>query len=256
VAGSVPGNRPKELIRLLTPSPATTALRAPAGVALSVALATALTACTTAPAPGDSTATPTTSASTSAGGSSGAPEPTGSRSKTDPPPEGAGPSPILRGERQVVLRPVEAFESILAVDAKGRLNLTDGESDKSLFVLVPTRGDTHQIRTAKPQGGGEPDCMGLRDNDDAPATVVAAPCDAGRAGQLFTIEETSQESEGRPTYTIRAEGQRYLRAVDRHGLIAERIGEGDAGKGVTFDFVDNGAAPAGAGDWPAPPSPA
>ncbi|MGC4806170.1 hypothetical protein [Micromonospora sp. DT233] len=216
---------------------------------MSVGLAAALTACTPAPAPapGDSTATPTTSTSTSAGGSSGAPEPTSSRSKNDPPPDGSAPSPILRGERQVVLRPVEAFESILAVDAKGRLNLTDGESDKSLFVLAPAKGNMHQIRTAKPQGGGEPDCMGLRD-DDAPATVVAAPCDAGRAGQLFTIERTSEESEGRPTYTIRGAGKRYLRALDQHGLIAERMGEGDAGKGVAFDFVDNGAAPVGSGD--------
>ena len=161
---------------MTTPPRATTALRATVGVALSVGLAAALTACTPAPAPapGDSTATPTTSTSTSAGGSSGAPEPTSSRSKNDPPPDGSAPSPILRGERQVVLRPVEAFESILAVDAKGRLNLTDGESDKSLFVLAPAKGNMHQIRTAKPQGGGEPDCMGLRD-DDAPATVVAAP---------------------------------------------------------------------------------
>ncbi|MGK5517831.1 hypothetical protein ACSNN9_00565 [Micromonospora sp. URMC 107] len=153
----------------------------------------------------------------------------------------------MRGERQVVLRPVGSFESILAVDAKGRLHLTDGDTDKSLFVLLPAHGNKYQIRTAKAHGGGEPDCMGLRDDGSAPATVVATACDAGRAGQLFAIERTREKSEGRPTYTISGEGEVRLRATDRQGLVVERVPEGDAGEGLTFDFVDNGAAPAGPG---------
>ncbi|MFI7648683.1 hypothetical protein ACIBTZ_21740 [Micromonospora sp. NPDC049460] len=232
-------------------SPSTTVLRAAVAAALAVGVAASMPACTSAaPTAGEATASPVTSAPAS--GAVDTPSATGSTpgNESQPAAPGAAGSadPIMRGERQVVLRPVGSFESILAVDAKGRLNLTDGDTDKGLFVLLPASGNRYQIRTAKAHNGSEPDCMGLRNNGSAPATVVAAACDAGRAGQMFTIEKTQEKSQGRPTYTISGEGKVHLRASDEQGLIAQRMGEGDTGKGLTFDFVDNGAAPAGPGD--------
>ncbi|NBE80136.1 hypothetical protein [Micromonospora rubida] len=223
-------------------------LRAAAATMLTVGVAASTQACaTSSPEAGNSAAPPATSAPAADSGATPAtPSPTGSGPKGGS--QAGGADPILRGERQVVLRPVGSFESILAVDAKGRLNLTDGETDKSLFVLLPAGENRYQIRTAKAHDGGEPDCMGLRDNGSAPATIVAAACDSRRAGQLFTIEKTQKRDQGRPTYTIGGEGKVYLRAVDGQGLTAQRVGEGDAGEGLTFDFVDNGVAPAGPGD--------
>ncbi|MGN9768212.1 hypothetical protein ACTMS2_24010 [Micromonospora sp. SD12] len=232
-------------------SPSTAVRRAAVAAALAVGVAASMPACTSAePTAGEPTASPSTSAPTS--GAADTPSPTGATPTTDSRTPAAGATgdadPILRGERQIVLRPVGSFESILAVDAKGRLNLTDGDTDKSLFVLLPANGNRYQIRTAKAHNGAEPDCMGLRDNGSAPATVVAAACDARRAGQLFTIEKTKEKSEGRPTYTISGEGRLHLRATDREGLTAQPVGEGDPGEGLTFDFVDNGAAPPGPGE--------
>ncbi|MFI0793800.1 hypothetical protein ACH4OY_14070 [Micromonospora rubida] len=74
-------------------------------------------------------------------------------------------------------------------------------------MLLPAGGNRYQIRTAKAHDSGEPDCMGLRDNGSAPATVVAAACDSRRAGQLFAIEKTQQKDQGRPTYTIGGEAR-------------------------------------------------
>ncbi|MER5704912.1 hypothetical protein ABT023_23610 [Micromonospora sp. NPDC002296] len=228
----------------------TSALRVAAAAVLTAGVAASMQACATpAPEAGSSAASPATSAPATDSGATGAapsPSPTGSGSKGGS--QAGSADPILRGERQVVLRPVGSFESILAVDAKGRLNLTDGETDKSLFVLLPAGGNRYQIRTAKALGGSEPDCMGLRDNGSAPTTVVAAACDSSRAGQLFAIEKTQEENQGRPTYTIGGEGKVYLRVVDGQGLTAQRVGEGDAGEGLNFDFVDNGVAPAGPGE--------
>ncbi|WP_433385550.1 hypothetical protein [Micromonospora sp. KLBMP9576] len=231
------------------PSRAIPVLRA-AAVALTVGVVAAASACTTStPQAGDPTASSTApTRADGTGPTTGTPTgpATGDGSSPSAPPAGA--NPILRGERQVVLRPIASFESILAVDAKGRLNLTDGGSDTSLFVLVPAAGDRHQIRTAKAQQDGEPDCLGLRDNGSAPTTVVATACDAGRAGQLFAIAQTKKRDEGRPTYTIEGEGGLFLRATDRQGLTAQRVGGSDTGAALTFDFVDNGVAPAGPGD--------
>ncbi|MGC4763172.1 hypothetical protein ACLQ20_09995 [Micromonospora sp. DT46] len=232
-------------------SPATVVRRAAVAATLAVGVAASMPACaSTAPTTGEPTASPVTPAPD--GGTAGTPSPAGSGpaggAQTTGPGAPDDADPIMRGERQIVLRPVGSFESILAVDAKGRLNLTDGDTDKSLFVLLPASDNRYQIRTAKAHSGGEPDCMGLRDNGSAPATVVAAACDAGRAGQLFTIEKTREKSQGRPTYTISGEGEVRLRATDRQGLVAQRVGEGAAGEGLSFDFVDNGAAPAGPGD--------
>ncbi|MFG1889196.1 hypothetical protein ACGFIR_15175 [Micromonospora sp. NPDC049051] len=232
-------------------SPAKAVLRATVATALAVGAAASMAACTsTTPTAGGPTTSPATSAPAS--GTANTPSPTGNGPDNQSPSTGPGATgstdPILRGERQVVLRPVGSFESILAVDAKGRLSMTSGDTDKSLFVLLPASGSRHQIRTAKAHAGGEPDCMGLRDNGSAPTTVVATACDAGRAGQLFTIEKTQEKSEGRPTYTISGDGGVRLRATDRQGLVVERVGAGAAREGLTFDFVDNGPAPAGPGE--------
>ncbi|MEV4707032.1 hypothetical protein [Actinoplanes sp. NPDC049316] len=150
-----------------------------------------------------------------------------------------GTGRILEGERQVVITPVDSFESVVAVDGKGRLSLTDGPSDKTLFVLVPVGEGKHFIRTAKAGESGEPACMGLREGGGA-AKVVAAACDASRSGQRFTFE-AGKPRDGRPTYAIGAQGGLHLRA-DRSGLVAVR------GAGSSFTLADNGAAPAGPGD--------
>ncbi|MFB9545301.1 hypothetical protein [Micromonospora sagamiensis] len=154
---------------------------------------------------------------------------------------GGGNEAILRGERQVVIAPVGSFESILAVDAKGRLNLTDGEAEYALFVLDPVDGGRHQIKTAKAGSGGEPFCMGLRDNGTSPATVVAAGCDTSSAGQLFTLERMrATDKQGRPTYAIRGAGNVRLGTTASSGLVAQAAGDG--GPETTFAFVDNGKA--------------
>ncbi|GLY23784.1 hypothetical protein [Micromonospora sp. NBRC 101691] len=153
---------------------------------------------------------------------------------------GGGDDAILQGERQVVIAPVDSFESILAVDPKGRLNLTDGEAEYTLFVLDPVAG-RHQIKTAKAGSGGEPFCMGLRDNGTKPKTIVSAGCDTSAAGQLFTLERMKDTDEkGRPTYAIRGDGDVYVRTTATDGLVAEL--PGDEGPGTTFVFVDNGKA--------------
>jgi hypothetical protein len=144
---------------------------------------------------------------------------------------------ILAGKRQVVIKPVEEFESILAVNARGRLDLTDGESDKSLFVLVPN-GAKWLIKTAKADPSGEPACMGLKNNGSKPLTVVAAACDASRAGQNFVITALdTKDSSGRTTYAISSRDA-FLQYFGRSGLIAEELG--DAPLKTTFSFVDNG----------------
>ncbi|MGN9809554.1 hypothetical protein ACTMSW_09360 [Micromonospora sp. BQ11] len=185
-------------------------------------------------------ATPQSSAATAPAGEP-VPTPTPSLSGSAGPGVDSGASPILRGERQVVIRPVEAFEAILAVDGKGRLNLTDGDADKGLFVLFPIGNGRYQIKTAKAQSGGEPACMGLRDNGTSSPTIVAAACDVSAKGQLFSIEPTgTKDAQGRPLYAISTAGGHYLRSLDGQGLVAQNGGE--AGSRTTFSFVDNGAA--------------
>ena len=164
---------------------------------------------------------------------------------TAPTPEsttpGAGrkpaPDPILAGRRQVVIKPIPSAESIVAVDDRGRLNLTDGEADHGLFVLTPV-GDKHLIKTVRAAAGGEPSCMGVKNNGSGALTVVAAACDSARAGQLFTITPVEAEDrQGRQTYGISIQGA-FLQVFPRTGLIAEELG--DAPLKTTYAFVDNG----------------
>ncbi|WP_250009897.1 hypothetical protein [Actinoplanes sp. M2I2] len=172
-----------------------------------------------------------------------APKPTGATRSPDAPDGDKGSSggygPILSGKRQVVIRPAQEAEGILAVDAQGRLNLTDGEAEHTLFVFVPVRDGLHQIRTARAGSGGEPSCMGIRSNGSNPLTVVAAACDTRRAGQLFRVREAPEaEADG---YGISNQGA-YLQISAERGLIAEKLG--DAPLRTVYTFVDNGAAPA------------
>ncbi|MFI6823110.1 hypothetical protein ACIBJE_19455 [Micromonospora sp. NPDC050187] len=186
-----------------------------------------------APSAGPTTSSPSgepqaTPSATTSSATTGSPAPGGN---------GGGDDAILQGERQVVIAPVGSFESVLAVDGKGRLNLTDGEAEYSLFVLDPVGSGRHQIKTAKAGSGGEPFCMGLRDNGTSPITVVSAGCDTSAAGQLFTLERTrATDEQGRPTYAIRGDGNVHLRTTSRDGLVAQ------AGSETTFAFVDNGKA--------------
>jgi hypothetical protein len=190
-----------------------------------------LSACTQAGSGGGASGTSGTAA-TSSGGPSASALPSGS--------DASGSSdPILRGERRVVIAPIQSFESILAVDATGRLTLIDGESDNSVFVLTPVGGGQHQIKTAKAEANGQPSCMGLKNNGTNPVTVVAAACNLRAPGQLFTFhKQEAKDSKGRPTYAIVGQGGVFLRESP-DGLIAEEIGD-DRKPRTTFTFVDNG----------------
>jgi hypothetical protein len=147
-----------------------------------------------------------------------------------------GAGQILAGKRQIVIKPVPAAESILAVDGRGRLNLTDGEAEYGLFVLTPV-GDRYQIKTAKAGPGGEPSCMGVKTNGTDSLSVEAAACDTRREGQLFTI--AARKGGASPTYAISNQGA-FLQVFGRTGLIAEELG--DAPLKTTYAFVDNGPA--------------
>ncbi|GAA2560486.1 hypothetical protein GCM10010435_34820 [Winogradskya consettensis] len=157
--------------------------------------------------------------------------------------DGGGAGGILGGERQIVLRPVQTFESILHVDAKGHLALTDGETGSGLFVLLPGRDGKHQIRLAKADPSGEASCIGLKENTSGSATLDAAPCDSSKAGQLFDFEKLRKTDNGSPTYSIRTTKGYYIRALDETGVEAVATGPD-----TTFVLVDNGTAPAGPGD--------
>ncbi|GLY96169.1 hypothetical protein [Actinoplanes sp. NBRC 103695] len=154
--------------------------------------------------------------------------------KADTPPKRGD---ILAGKRQVVIKPNPSYESIVVVDAKGRLSTTDGEAEHGLFVFTPV-GDKFQIKTAKAGAGGEPSCLGVKSNGSNPLTVVAAACDTSRGGQLFTItEQKKKDSEGDPTYAISNDGA-FLQIFSKYGLIAQELG--DSPLETTYSFVDNG----------------
>jgi hypothetical protein len=151
----------------------------------------------------------------------------------------AAANPILAGKRQVVIKPIPSFESIVAIDDKGRLGLIDGEAEYTLFVLSPV-GDKFQIKTAKAGDGKKAACIGVKNNGSAALTAVAATCDTKRAGQLFTITKLKAKDNGLPTYAISNAGA-FLQYFPRTGLILEELG--DAELTTSYSFVDNGPAP-------------
>ncbi|WP_433064777.1 hypothetical protein [Dactylosporangium sp. CS-033363] len=178
------------------------------------------------------TANPIAESPSAPAATSAAPPPPASEpASAAPRPSVTGPdAPMLLGQRRLVIRPAEAGESILAVDDTGRLNLTDGPTDKGLFVLVP-QGARHQIRTAT----GDQACLGLKNNGSRPLTIAATQCDPARDGQLFTIQPPAS---GDPaTYTISVSGA-YLLVSRTNGVIAEE--PGDATALTAFVLVDNG----------------
>ncbi|WP_430788403.1 hypothetical protein [Actinoplanes sp. G11-F43] len=151
----------------------------------------------------------------------------------------AAADPILKGKRQVVIKPIPSFESIVAIDSKGRLGLTDGEAKYTLFVLSPV-GEKFQIKTAKAGDGKKAACIGIKNNGSKPLTLVATKCDQKRAGQLFTITKLKAKDNGRPTYAI-SNSSAFVQYFPKSGLIAEELG--DAPLMTSFSFVDNGPAP-------------
>ena len=177
-----------------------------------------------------STGTKTSSGTKTTGGTK-----TSSGTKTSTAGKKSKVDPILAGKRQIVIAPIPSFESVVVVDDSGRLSLTDGEAEHSMFVLTPV-GDKYLIKTAKAGAGGEPSCMGIKNNGTGSLTVVAAACDTRRAGQLFTIARQKAKSNGLPTYAI--SNQSAFLQVFPSGLIAEELG--DAPLKTTYAFVDNG----------------
>jgi hypothetical protein len=187
------------------------------------------------------TSKPATAQSPTPSGATSAPANYGEGAKPTPTPTAKPPTgdAVLTGKRQIVIRPVQSTESIVAVDDKGRLNLTDGDTKKGLFVLTPS-GDKFLIKTAKAELNGEPSCMGVKNNGTGPLTVVAAACDTSRPGQLFTITtQKPKDKSGHPTYAI-SNQDAFLQISPQHGLIAEELG--DAPLRTTYAFADNGPA--------------
>ncbi|WP_305788775.1 hypothetical protein [Symbioplanes lichenis] len=217
-----------------------------AGSVLALAACSSTPADTTAASPAGSTPSATTPAAETGAGSAEA-EPT-----TEAADDGAGATaekpektgnPVLDGERQIVIAPTDTYETVLHVDDKGHLALTDGDSDTTLFVLVPVNDEKHWIRTAKADSSGEQACIGLSMQSSGPAMLDAAPCDASASGQLFTIQSKG-EVEGKFRYAIKGDKGYNVRALDDEGVQAVA---GASGKGTTFGFADNGKAPAGPG---------
>lgn len=184
-----------------------------------------------------------TSPSSEAAGTTSAPAPEPSPDKPSPVPSpsktksAATPKdPILAGKRQVVIAPIESSEGIVQLNDEGDLWVTEAESEFGLFVLAPHNG-RFQIKTAKVTSGGEPSCLGVKNNGSQSLSVAAAACDTSRAGQLFDIEPIGKKDQsGRPIYSIANNGA-FLQ-MGKNGLILEELG--DAPLLTTYVFVDNG----------------
>lgn len=156
-------------------------------------------------------------------------------------PEAASRARVLSGDRQVVIAVRPSSETVLALDDRGRLNGVDGDTEKDLFVFVPV-GEKYRIRTAKADSDGEPSCLGRKNGTAGnPDTIVAAACDTGAPGQLFTVREHDKGDDGRVTYEITVDGDGVLQLSARAGLFAQPLG--DSPLETTFALIDNGPAP-------------
>lgn len=212
-------------------------------VAAVAALALTQQACagSTSEEPGGAAAPTTTTTTTAATAPSSSAAPTQAATSTTSTTPAATKAPagkatkgsgaILAGKRQVVIKPVQSAESIVALD-KGRLTTIDGEAEHTLFVLSPTSGK-FLIKTAKVVSGGEPLCLVVKTNGTGSLTVASAACDAGKSDQLFTIEAAGK------AWSI-ANGDAFLQLSPKYGIIARELG--DAPLTTTFTFVDNGAS--------------
>jgi hypothetical protein len=162
---------------------------------------------------------------------------------------GAAPAPAgaLDGKRQVVFLPRlddnELPDSVLAVTAGGRVQVTDDNLDRALFVPVPKGGGAKErlIKTATLRTGGKPYCLQVRSNGADPLTVVTAACDAGEPAQLFTFDAVGKDDEGRTTYAVRnRDAFLQWHPLGGFGLVAEELGDSDLQ--TTFTLQDQGAA--------------
>jgi hypothetical protein len=157
------------------------------------------------------------------------------------------PSGFLDGKRQVFFLPrldeTELPDSVLAVTNGGRVQVTDGYTERALFVPVPkARGAKERlIKTGKLRTGGEPLCLQVHANGADPLTLITAPCDAGDPTQLFLFEPSGEDEEGRTTYGVRNRDA-YLQwhALGATGLVVEELGDSELD--TTFSLQDQGAA--------------
>lgn len=156
-----------------------------------------------------------------------------------PSPDTTGKRPpadaVLNGTRKVVIVPVPSFESVLHVNDAGRLSLTDGGSDTTLFAVAPA-GDKFQIKLVT-AGKATDSCLRVRTNGSQSLTVVKATCDAAADDQLFEVDLLDRDDAGRGRYAI-SNLSAYLQVTQRGDLIAEELG--DAELTTTFRLVDNG----------------
>lgn len=158
-----------------------------------------------------------------------------------------GTASVLSGKRQVFLFPldkgVEVPESVVAVTAKNRADITADYGDRALFVPVPTapRSKKYLMKTGKLQAGGEALCLQVQGNGSNPLTLVTKACDAGNKDQTFAFQDNGRDNQGRTTYLVHVDGL-YLRYSPdgRYGLIVEESGEGD--DLTSFVVIDRGAA--------------
>ena len=135
-------------------------------------------------------------------------------------------SQALNGTRKVVIVPVPSFESILALNDQGRLNLTDGESADSLFVFTPVKSG-YLIRTAT---DGDR-CLQVTTNAARTLTVVAERCDPSENDQVFTVSKDGS------AYAISNQSA-FLQVSSGGELIAEELGGPQPS--TTFTLADNG----------------
>ena len=162
---------------------------------------------------------------------------------------GGAPAPpgALDGKRQVFFLPRlddnELPDSVLAVTAGGRLQVTDEYVDRALFVPVPkSRGAKERlIKTGTLRNAGEPFCLQVASNGADPLTVVTAACDAGEPAQLFIFDAVGKDREGRTTYSVRnRDAFLQWHPLGGLGLIVEELG--DSQLETTFALQDQGAA--------------
>lgn len=203
------------------------------------------------PAAPAASATPATSAAPAASAAPGASVQPAAPSASATSGLGGAPAPstaaALDGKRQVFLLPLlndtELPDSVLAVTAGGRIQVTDDYGDRALFVPVPSASNpkARLIKTATLRAGGEPFCLQVKANGANPLTVVTAACNAQEPTQLFTFEPSGEDDEGRTTYAVRnRDAFLQWHPLGGIGLVAEELG--DSTLETTFTLLDQGAA--------------
>ncbi|TDC65240.1 hypothetical protein E1258_06055 [Micromonospora sp. KC207] len=149
---------------------------------------------------------------------------------------------VLSGTREVTIVRVQAFESVVSLDA-GWLTEVDDDSGRQLFVPTPLGGHKYLVKSYGKRNGhpanDEPACWQVYHEAAQPLSVQGAVCDAANPDQQFTIT-----SQGNRTYAI-SNHSAYLQYSPTRGLILEELG--DAPLLSTFRLIDNGPARTPAG---------